>query len=118
MATIIKRGSVIPTSKSKTFTTTQDRQTTVNIAIYEGERALVKDNHKLGQFDVTGLPPAPRGTAKVDVEFQIDANSILTVIATEQGSGQIEMITIANEKGRLSAKDIERMVADAEKFAE
>merc|ERR1711957_1073077 len=93
-------------------------QTTVTIAVFEGERALVKDNHQLGKFDVNGIPPAPRGTPQVEVTFEIDENSILTVKATEKGTGKVESITITNDKGRLSKADIDRMVEEAEKFSE
>merc|ERR1712160_149328 len=88
MSKIITRNTVIPAKKTQTFTTNQDQQTTVNIAVYEGERALVKDNHSLGRFDLNGIPPAPRGTAKIDVTFEIDENSILTVTAHEKGIGK------------------------------
>merc|ERR1712195_461896 len=118
MSKIINRGTVIPAKKSQTFTTNQDQQTTVNIAIFEGERALVKDNHNLGKFDMNGIPPAPRGTPQVEVTFEIDENSILTVSANEKGTGKTETITITNDKGRLSKEDIERMVEESEKFAE
>jgi heat shock protein 5 len=83
MTSIIPRNSVIPAKKTQTFTTTKDQQTTVKVAVYEGERALTKDNHKLGGFDVNGIPPAPRGVAKIEVTFEIDENSILTVSAKE-----------------------------------
>lgn len=86
--------------------------------MYEGERALVKDNHNLGKFDMNGIPPAPRGTAQIEVTFEIDENSILTVSANEKGTGKTESITITNDKGRLSKEDIERMVEESEKFAE
>jgi len=86
--------------------------------VYEGERALVKDNHELGKFDMTGIPPAPRGVPKIEVTFEIDENSILTVSAKEQGTGKSESISITNDKGRLTKEEIERMVADAEKFAD
>ena len=86
--------------------------------MYEGERALVKDNHELGKFDMTGIPPAPRGVPKIEVTFEIDENSILTVSAHEQGTGKSESISITNDKGRLTKEEIERMVADAEKFAD
>lgn len=86
--------------------------------MYEGERALVKDNHELGKFDMTGIPPAPRGVPKIEVTFEIDENSILTVSAKEQGTGKSESISITNDKGRLTKEEIERMVADAEKFAD
>lgn len=118
MTKIIPRGTVIPTKKTQTFTTTKDQQTTVKISILEGERALTKDNHNLGNFDMTGLPPAPRGTVKLDVTFEIDENSILTVSAKEQGSGKSESLSITNDKGRLSKEEIERMVADSVKFAD
>lgn len=86
--------------------------------MFEGERALVKDNHELGKFDMSGIPPAPRGTPKIDVTFEIDENSILTVSAKEVGTGKTESISITNDKGRLTKEEIERMVADAEKFAD
>jgi heat shock protein 5 len=118
MTKIIPRGTVIPAKKTQQFTTHQDQQTTVTISVYEGERALVKDNHELGKFDMSGIPPAPRGVPKIDVTFEIDENSILTVSAHEQGTGKSESISITNDKGRLSQEEIERMVADAEKFAD
>merc|ERR1712166_1603904 len=118
LSKIINRGTVIPAKKSQTFITNQDQQTTVTIAVFEGERALVKDNHQLGKFDVNGIPPAPRGTPQVEVTFEIDENSILTVKATEKGTGKVESITITNDKGRLSKADIDRMVEEAEKFSE
>jgi heat shock protein 5 len=90
----------------------------VTIAVFEGERALCKDNHQLGKFDMTGIPPAPRGVPQIEVTFEIDENSILTVSATEKGTGKSETISITNDKGRLTKEEIERMVADAEKFAD
>jgi molecular chaperone DnaK (HSP70) len=90
----------------------------VTISVFEGERALVKDNHQLGKFDVSGIPPAPRGVPQIEVTFEIDENSILTVSATEKGTGKTETISITNDKGRLTKEEIERMVADAEKFAD
>ena len=118
MTKIIPRGTVIPSKKTQTFTTYQDQQPTVTISVYEGERALVKDNHDLGKFDMTGIPPAPRGVPKIEVTFEIDENSILTVSAHEQGTGKSESISITNDKGRLTKEEIEAMVADAEKFAD
>ena len=118
MTKIIPRGTVIPSKKTQTFTTYQDQQPTVTISVYEGERALVKDNHDLGKFDITGIPPAPRGVPKIEVTFEIDENSILTVSAHEQGTGKSESISITNDKGRLTKEEIEAMVADAEKFAD
>ena len=90
----------------------------MTIAVFEGERALVKDNHKLGSFDLNGIPPAPRGTPQIEVTFEIDENSILTVSANEKGTGKTETITITNDKGRLSKEEIDRMVEESEKFAE
>lgn len=86
--------------------------------MYEGERALVKDNHMLGKFDLTGIPPAPRGVPQIEVTFEIDENSILTVSAHEKGTDKRETISITNDKGRLTKDEIEKMIADAEKFAE
>jgi heat shock protein 5 len=118
MTKIIPRGTVIPAKKSQTFTTYQDYQTTVTISVFEGERAMVKDNHVLGKFDLTGIPSAPRGTPQIEVTFEIDENSILSVSAEEKGTGKSESITITNEKGRLSKEEIDAMIRDAEKFAD
>jgi heat shock protein 5 len=118
MSKIIPRGTVIPTKKSQTFTTYQDQQTTVTIAVFEGERPMIKDNHQLGKFDLTGIPPAPRGGPQIEVTFEVDENSILKVSALEKGTGKVEKIVITNDKGRLSKEEIEKMVKDAETFAE
>ncbi|KAJ1496260.1 luminal binding protein [Baffinella frigidus] len=115
---LIERNTVIPTKKTDSFTTTSDNQAVVNIAVYEGERAMVKDCHKLGQFDITNIPPASRGTPQIDVTFEIDANGILVVSALEKGTGRTEKITITNDKGRLSEEQIEKMVKEAEHYAE
>merc|ERR1712157_278016 len=118
MSKIINRGTVIPAKKSQTFTTYQDQQTTVTIAVFEGERSLVKDNHQLGKFDLTGIPPAARGVPQIEVTFEIDENSILTVTGVEKGVGKAETISITNDKGRLTKEEIEQMISDAEKFAD
>jgi len=116
MSTVIPRNSTIPCQKSQMYTTDHDNQVDLEIEVYEGERGMTKDNHKLGTFWLKGIPKAAQGVAQIEVTFDVDSNGILKVDAHERASGKKSNVTISNDRARLSPEEIEALVADAEKY--